>query len=239
MHIAICDDNIGDRKQLERLLKRESDRRIKSSGVLYIDSFGNADLLVANPMQYDAFYIDMCHADNKTGIDVTKALIEKGVNVPIILCCSTINYREHSFPENVLYLDKPIKVDALIASIDHALEIKKDAVSLIELRTEKCTFYVTEPDIICAIEEGRNLNVSLTDGRLIQIGTDAMNFFYSVENYPSFFAPNPKTIINARHIQKIGLRKITLTNDMCFKVTGSCMKYAKQAYEDCQTKKDD
>ncbi len=234
MHIAICDDNIGDRKQLERLLERESDRRKESSGILYTDSFGNADLLVANPMQYDAFYIDMCSANNVTGIDVTKALIEKGVNVPIILCCSTINYREYSFPENVLYIDKPIKVGELTASIDHALEIKKHAVSLIELRTEICTFYVNEPDIICAIEEGRYLNVSLTDGRIIQIGTDAMNFFYSVENYPSFLAPNAKTIINARHIKNIGLRKITLSNDMCFKVTGSCMKYAKQAYADCQ-----
>ena len=27
MHIAICDDNVADRKQLERLLKRESDKR--------------------------------------------------------------------------------------------------------------------------------------------------------------------------------------------------------------------
>lgn len=26
MHIAVCDDNVADRKQLERLLKRESDK---------------------------------------------------------------------------------------------------------------------------------------------------------------------------------------------------------------------
>ena len=83
-------------------------------------------------------------------------------------------------------------------------------------------------------EEGRNLNVCLTDGRTIQISTDAMNFFYSVENFPSFFAPNSKTIINARNIQKMGIRKITLINGTSYKVTGNCMKYAKQAYEECQ-----
>ena len=27
MHVAICDDNVADRRQLERLLKRESDKR--------------------------------------------------------------------------------------------------------------------------------------------------------------------------------------------------------------------
>ena len=54
LHIAICDDNIADRKQLERLLKRESDKRAAVSGIVYTDSFGNAVARLANPMQYDA-----------------------------------------------------------------------------------------------------------------------------------------------------------------------------------------
>ena len=33
MHIAICDDNIADRKQTERLLGRESDRRAKTDKI--------------------------------------------------------------------------------------------------------------------------------------------------------------------------------------------------------------
>ena len=50
MHIAICDDNVADRKQLERLLKRESDKRASSTGIIYADSFGNASALLANPI---------------------------------------------------------------------------------------------------------------------------------------------------------------------------------------------
>ena len=30
MYIAICDDNIADRKQMERLLMREADKYIKA-----------------------------------------------------------------------------------------------------------------------------------------------------------------------------------------------------------------
>ena len=45
MHIAICDDNIADRKQLERLLKRESDKRKAKTGLLFADSFGNCRIL--------------------------------------------------------------------------------------------------------------------------------------------------------------------------------------------------
>ena len=66
MHIAVCDDNVADRKQLERLLKRESDKRAASTGIIYTDSFGNSTSLLSNPMQYDAFYIDMCLTEGIT-----------------------------------------------------------------------------------------------------------------------------------------------------------------------------
>ena len=80
MHIAVCDDNVADRKQLERLLKRESDKRAASTGIIYTDSFGNSTSLLSNPMQYDAFYIDMCLTEGITGTEVANALIAQGVN---------------------------------------------------------------------------------------------------------------------------------------------------------------
>ena len=49
MHIAVMDDNIADRKQLERLLDRESDRRIQTTGNLYIDSFVALESLFIAP----------------------------------------------------------------------------------------------------------------------------------------------------------------------------------------------
>ena len=82
MHIAVCDDNVADRKQLERLLKRESDKRAASTGIIYTDSFGNSTSLLSNPMQYDAFYIDMCLTEGITGTEVANALIAQGVNAP-------------------------------------------------------------------------------------------------------------------------------------------------------------
>jgi hypothetical protein len=40
IYIAVCDNNIADRKQLERLLEREKDKRLMENyDVLYIDSF--------------------------------------------------------------------------------------------------------------------------------------------------------------------------------------------------------
>ena len=56
MHVAVCDDNIADRKQTERLLGRESDRRAKLTEGLFVDSYGNEQSLLTKPMQYDVFF---------------------------------------------------------------------------------------------------------------------------------------------------------------------------------------
>lgn len=232
MHIAICDDNVADRKQLERLLKRESDKRALTTGILYTDSFGNAPALLANPMQYDAFYIDMCKTEDITGMDVAIGLTAQGVNAPIIMCCSDINYREQDFPSNVVFLDKPIKAAELAASIDHALSIKAKAQPLIELREEKETIYVTEPDILYAVEEGRFTVITLMDGRKINIATTAANFFTEIENHPSFLAPSLKTILNCRYIEKFAFRKAVMIDGTVFKIHRDCMEYAKNMYED-------
>lgn len=234
MHIALCDDNVADRKQFERLVKRESDRRAAKDGILYVDSFGNADSLLTNPMQYDVFYIDMCKTPGITGADVATALREKGVNAPIVMCCSDINYREQGFSEDVIFLDKPIKADALSASIDHALKIMEQAVPLIELRLEKQTLYVTEPDILYAAERGRMLEVFLQDGRTIPLLDNAQNLFSQLEIYPMFFSPSMKVVLNGRYIKKLGFGKAVMTDGKSFRVSHSCMPYAKKLYADFQ-----
>ena len=231
MHIAVCDDNIADRKQLERLLKRESDKRSSVSGILYTDSFGNADSLLANPMQYDAFYIDMCHTEDMNGFDVVAALTAKGVNAPIVMCCSSINYRERSMPNNVIFLDKPIQTQELSSSIDLALTIMEKADDLIELREDKETFYVQEEDILYAVEEGRGLTVYLADGRKIYPVTTAVNFFGQVEPFPAFVMATPKILLNCRHIQKLKFRKATMTDGAVFKIQKICMPYTKSMFE--------
>ena len=230
MHIAICDDNVADRKQMERLLQRESDKRISTTGNLYIDSYGNAQALLANPMQYDAFYIDMCKTEGITGFDVVANLTARGVYAPIILCCSDIDYRSQTCPENVIFLDKPIKTLELSASIDHALAIKKKAPSMIELRERENTIYVLEEENLYGIENGFYVMVTLTDGRLIEIATSALNFFCQVECHPVFLAPTERTVINCRYIAKFGFGKVFMTDGKCFKVPRDCMKYAKEMY---------
>lgn len=232
MHIAICDDNMADRHQMERLLKRESDKRSSSTGILYIDSFGSGNALLANPMRYDAYYIDVCHSEAVTGADVVEKLVEKGVNEPIILCCSDIDYRKEQLPENVIFLDKPIKTEELSESIDHALSIKSQAIPQIELRDDRDTYYVTEPDILYAVEKKHHVTVTLADGRQIVILTDAYNFFFQIEHYSTFFAPTGKVILNGRHIIGLEKRKATMVDGAVFKIHKDCIAYAEKLIQE-------
>ncbi len=230
MHIAICDDNVADRKQMERLLKREADKRA-SSETLYTDSFGNADALLSNPMQYDLFYIDMCKTEGVTGSGVTNSLLRKGINAPIVMCCSDVNYREEDFPENVFFLDKPIKVEELSESIDHALTIRSQAERLIELRDDKVTLYVTEPEIYYAVEDGKYVIVTLSDRRTMRIATGIDNLFQQLEWHPNFISPSKKTIINGRYIFRLAFRKATMMDGAVFKIHKACMEYAQEIFD--------
>ena len=145
MHIAICDDNIADRKQTERLLGRESDRRAKTDSVLYIDSFGKQESVLVAPMIYDMFFIDMVNDTPTTASSIVKALLATGVTAPIVMLNSAIDYRQDDYLtslEQVYFLDKHIKVAELTDIISMGFEKKNQKVPTIELRTDNEVFYV-------------------------------------------------------------------------------------------------
>lgn len=227
MHVAVCDDNIADRKQTERLLGRESDRRAKETESLYIDSYGNETALLANPMQYDIFYIDMCKTPKTCGTSVAQKLCAKGVHVPIYMCISEIDYRNAFFPENVFFIEKPLKTNELRASLDHAYTIKQNSVSVIELREEKETHYVTEPDIMYGIASKRHVLIYLTDGRIINIAADVENLYNQWVHYETFLVPNPKIIVNSRYLERVGYFHLYMNDGNKFSLHPSLRQTAK------------
>ncbi|MBQ7776587.1 MAG: hypothetical protein IJ379_11770 [Lachnospiraceae bacterium] len=231
MHVAVCDDNIADRKQMERLLGRESDRRAKLTEGLYIDSYGNEKALLANPMQYDIFYIDMCKTEGIDGAQVATRLRDSGVRVPIYMCCSDMDYRKMDLPEDTFFLDKPIKPDMLIASLDQAYEVKQNAVPLIELREEKETLYVTEADIMYGVAEGKHVAVHLADGRIVKEASSVENLFDQWAHYETFLMPSFKYLLNGRYIESVGLLQLTMKDGTKFPIHGIWRGYAKDLLE--------
>lgn len=206
MHIAICDDNMGDRKQLERLLNRESDARANDTGIFYIDSYGNAQAVMTSPMLYDAFFIDMVTSD-ADGTHLAKRLLKAGVTAPIVLCISSVNYRETFAADescsNIFYLDKPIKKAELSEMLSQCIALKSQRVSTIELRGEKETRYVTEDDIVYAKLDGNYIFVYLKDGSTIKIVSTLENFYSQLSSFSHYAPLTMKSIVNVTYIQKL------------------------------------
>ncbi|MGN0401961.1 MAG: hypothetical protein ACI4HQ_06835 [Acetatifactor sp.] len=232
MHIALCDDNVADRKQFERLIKKESVRRAAEQEGIFLDAFGSAASLLANPMQYDVFFIDQCLTPDVTGSDIAGALLSRGITVPIVLCCSKINYRQETFPDNVIFMDKPIKAGELSSVLDYALHILEQAVPPIELRAEENTCYLTEPDILYAIEKGGRMEVHLKSKDILFIRDNARNLFSQLGRFPVFFCPTSKVILNGRYLTRVGHFRIEMADGSTFRITRDILPYAEQVFSD-------
>lgn len=220
MHIAICDDNIADRKQTERLLKRESDRRSKTDGVLYIDSYGKQESVLAAPMLYDMFLIDMVNDEPSTAADIVKALIAVGVTSPIVMLSSAINYKEDSYLtslEQVYFIDKPLKVAELSDIISMGFETKNKKAKTIELRTDTDAYYVKDEEIMYAIYTGSQYtDVYLCDGRKYHMPIQIENFYAHLEPFGTFVPVNNHTIVQKKYVKKISLLHVHLDNGQKF-----------------------
>ena len=243
MHIAICDDNIADRKQLERLLDRESDRRKNTSGVFFCDSYGNSEHLSRNPMPYELFFLDMTN-EEPDGLSFAIELRRLGVTAPIALCSSSINYQEalkklpeQERPADLLFIDKPIKVADLTAIIDEALHLGSNRASTIELRSDRTTIYAYEDDIAYVTSKNAYLTVHLTDGRNVTMLDTVSNFYSMIKNYKHLVLVSERTIINAAHVQKMSGLKVTMDDGKklsCPLLSRPFLNYAKKNLTESQ-----
>lgn len=235
MHIAICDDNVADRKQLERLLKRESDKRKNTTGLFYADSFGNSELLSKKHMQYDLFFIDMV-MEEPDGLTFALELVRSGVHVPIVLCSSRINYPDEaaklsSCPDNLIYLEKPVKTAELSALLDRAIALQAEKIPTIELRSETDTYYVTEDDIVYAVSSGRYVHVFLKDNTEIPILTDMYNFYDGISMFDHMVLINEHSMFNIAYMDKFSPFRVSLKNGVELKSTPFASKYIKSALQ--------
>lgn len=234
MHIAICDDNVADRKQLERLLGRESDKRKADTGVFYTDSFGDSDALVKNPMSYDLFFLDTASGE-VDGLTIALRLREIGVTAPIVLCSSKIDYLSKissAEAADFMHLNKPILTVELSATLDQAISMQQNRIPTIELRSDKDTFYVQEDDIIYALSDGVHVNVFLKNGTSLPIPSTMENFYNSISMFTHMLLLTEKSLINIAYLEKYTPFKVTLKDGTTVKSSPLSQKYIKSALQE-------
>ncbi len=212
MHIAVFDDNIADRKQTERLLKRQSDRyQNEGKEHFYIDSYGNVEALLRFPQMYDIIFIDMAEPESpdshfKNGLDVARLLFEAGGIKNVVMCSSKHDYEqmaiEAGMHDQMLYLKKAIKVKDLEDILTECEKRLGTPKKRLELRGETETIYAEEDDIIFAKTDGLfTVKVVLTEGRSIVLISDIYNLYEQCEIFKSICPVSQNAMINVNHIK--------------------------------------
>lgn len=211
LHIALCDSDPGDRKQMERLLSRESDKRVNTTGGFYVDTFGGVEAIVKSPMLYDVYFLDstdpICDS-----YGIAKAVRDKGILSPVVYCISSIDYRQ-SGPElpGSMYIDKPIKVAELSDLLDEIIRSKQENyVPTIELRNQYETFYVKADDILYFTGGGYTADVHMTDGSIRQATVFIDSLWRDLYSFPMFQYISPSTIVNTTYIASLGPLSLTM-----------------------------
>ncbi len=203
IYVAICDNNIADRKQLERLLEREKDKRLAEDyDVLYIDSFGSEEALMTTPVKYDVFFMDITEgADN--GMEVAKKLRQRGITAPIVLCESTINYTSYvNAPEEIIYLEKPIAAGQVSHVIDVALDRSRHKTPLLEIRCQKDTHFIRYDELVRAYPLDRfYTRLCLSDGTYLEMTDSVASLMRQCDTYGCFIRCK-RDIVNILHIEK-------------------------------------
>lgn len=234
MHIAICDDNVADRKQTERLLGRESDARKLQTGVFYTDSYGVGSQLLSKRMSYDLFFIDLVD-DLNDGLDFSLDLCAQGVSAPIVLCSSKIDYELKAkdnidLPSNILFLKKPIIKAELSNILDEAILIEKSKVKMIELRDKTDTHYVKEDELVYVEVKGRYIIAHLQNQNEVSMLDSLDNFVSSLREFSHFAVISDRTLVNITYIENISPFKVCLKDGTVLKSALSLYGRIKDIY---------
>lgn len=219
LSIALFDTNFGERKQMERLLDRESDRRGETCSI-YTTTFGNKDTLLNTQRIYDAYFLDIPD-DSYSAYDLAKDLRLKDIASPIIFLCSSMNYRECGRElSNTFFMDKPVLVATLTAMTEELLQQKaENYVPSIEIRDITKTHYLTEREIVYCenSKRTRNITIHLQDGSTMFAENDIDNFLSELEPLGQFFMANNHVIVNARYVDKTTFFRVYLKSGKSFK----------------------
>lgn len=233
LYIALCDTNFADRKQMERLLERESDKRLNSC-VFYMDTYGSKDALLDNPRVYDAYFLDMPNEDY-SAYELAKDIQAKGILSPIIFCNSTMDYKNcGELLPNSVFINKPISVAELSLILDEIIIQKQEQyIPTVELRNATEVLYLTEKEIVYCEnrQNSRRITIHLADGSTTETENFITNFYTELIPFGTFFIANKNTIINARYVQKASMFKVILQDGTTFRRSTASVSEIKKLQE--------
>lgn len=204
MHVAVCDDNVADRKHMERLLARESDKRSGTTNILYIDSYGNKDhFLSGNPLKYNIIFMDMC---SEPGIveEILETLEASGYNAPLVLYSSRIDYTViPNLPGYVIHAKKPYISDPLPEYLRLGDAHVTKIIATVSVHKASIVSKIPKDSIMYALQSETGSTLYLTDGKPVTVDETIGELYQIFEPYEEFKLASNKSIANFKYVSKL------------------------------------
>ncbi|NLG02533.1 MAG: hypothetical protein GX567_01660 [Clostridia bacterium] len=174
LYVAICNDSIADRKQLERQFSREKERRLPDP-VLYIDSFGSKEALTDTPVKYDLILLEHSAATDQETLGgketaFAEHLRQVGIAAPLFLTSAAYDTSDSILrSDSLLHLKLPLSNEQIKELINVSIDYHQHKRPLMEIRNEKITHYIDCADIIYALEDHHLTKIYLTKDRSVSL----------------------------------------------------------------------
>ena len=203
MHVAICDDNGADRKHLERLLSRESDKRRGTPNVLYVDSYGDQEHFLINPLKYNLIFMDMC-LERGTVEAIIEALVAVGYCAPLVLYSSQIDYTQiPNLPDFVVHARKPYIPEPLPRFLKLGDENVRGYVPTVTVHQNGVPIDVPKDELEYAIAEKGKTSLHLLDNTRVDIDENITTLRQLLEPYEEFERVNKNGIANFKFVSAV------------------------------------
>ncbi|MCD8037844.1 MAG: hypothetical protein LUE96_01965 [Lachnospiraceae bacterium] len=203
MHVAICDDNVADRKHLERLLSRESDKRMGTPNILYVDSYGDKNHFLVNPLKYNLVFMDMC-LEKGTVEYILDALTAMGYNAPLILYSSKLDYRElPNLPDFVIHAKKPYIPEPLPAFLRLGDENAMGHIITISIHRDGVPFEAVKDELEYAVAAEDGTVLHFVDGTSIAADESIAALRKILEPYEEFERVNKNGVANFKFVAAV------------------------------------
>jgi DNA-binding LytR/AlgR family response regulator len=205
VHVAICDDNVADRKHIERLLSRESDKRAGTPNILYIDSYGDKDKFLVNPLKYNIVFMDMC---SRPGLveEILGKLEEMKFDAPLVLYSSKIDYTKiTNLPSYVVHEKKPYIPDPLPELLKLGDFNVTGIIETVKLHVGGNEKDIPKDDIMYAepSDSGNGTKITFHSGQTMTIDDSLGDLNYDLEPYEEFVRVNKKAIANFKQVTSV------------------------------------
>jgi DNA-binding LytR/AlgR family response regulator len=229
MHIAICDDNLGELSRISSVLE---DYRRECNNAITYETFNNATTLLETikNKSYDLLILDIL-MPCITGMEAAREIRQFNTEVPIIFLTSSREYAVESYRVNAEdYILKPVIKDEMIHVINKQFDKLMQNDAFVTIKVENGIIKLPLSKIVYVEVVNRRVQFNLTSAELHETYGYLADYENNLLAEHFFYKPHRSYLINLNYATKLDKNGFATTIGHTVPVARDAFSKAKAAY---------